>query len=57
MYAVERESDISDGWVIDHVTPNMASHGIPRQVCLVIGQAMLWRIFDTCGDDLVPHEQ
>ena len=35
----------------------MASHGIPRQVCLVLGRAMLWRIFDTCGNDLVPPAQ
>jgi hypothetical protein len=57
MYAAERESGISDGWIIDHVTPNMASAGIPRQVCLVLGRAMLWRIFDRCGEDLVPPEQ
>ena len=57
MYAVERESGISDGWIMDHVTPNMASAGIPRQVCLVLGRAMLWRIFDRCGEDLVPPEQ
>ena len=41
MYAVEPESGISDGWIIDHVTPNMGSAGIPWQVCLVLGRAML----------------
>ena len=57
MYAVERESGISDGWIIDHVTHNMASAGIQQQVCLVLGRAMLWQIFDRCGEDLVPQEQ
>ena len=57
MYALERELGVSDGWIIDHVTPNMASAGIPQQVCLVFGRAMLWRIFDRCGEDLVPPEQ
>ena len=35
----------------------MASSGISREVCLLFGRAMLWRIFDTCGDSLVPNEQ
>ena len=35
----------------------MVSCGIPCQVCFVLGQAMLWRIFDTCGNDLVPPER
>jgi hypothetical protein len=57
MYDVKLESGISDGWIIDHVTPNMASAGIPRQVCLVLGGAMLWRLFDKYDEDLVPPEQ
>ena len=57
VYAIEPESGISDRWILDHVTPNMANHGIPHQVCLVLGRAMLWRIFDMCSDDLVPREQ
>ncbi len=56
-FAVLPESGISDGWILDHVTPNMARSGIPRQVCLVLGKAMLWCVFDSCGDDLVPSEQ
>lgn len=35
----------------------MARCGIPREVCLVLGRAMLWRIFDSSGEDLVPAEQ
>ena len=57
VYAIEPESDISDGWILYHITPNMASHGIPWHVCLVLGQAMLWRVFDLCGSDLVPSKQ
>ena len=34
-YKVESLSDISDGWILDHVTPNMARCGIPHDVCLV----------------------
>mgnify|MGYP006204990973 CR=1 FL=1 len=57
VYAIEPESGITDWWILDHVTPNMANHGIPHQVGLVLGRAMLWRIFDMCSDDLVPREQ
>ncbi len=56
-YKVELLSGISDGWILDHVTPNMARCGIPRDVCLVLGRAMLWRIFDRSGEDLVPSAQ
>jgi hypothetical protein len=35
----------------------MSRAGIPRDVCLVLGRAMLWRMFDSSGDDLVPAEQ
>ena len=56
-YEVVPESGISDGWIIDHVTPFRASSGISREVCLLFGRAMLWRIFDTCRDSLVPNEQ
>ena len=55
--AVLPESGIRDGWILDHVTPNMARSGIPHQVCLVLGKAMLWHVFDSCGDDLVPSEE
>ena len=37
VYAFEPQSGKSDGWMLDHVTPNMVSHGIPHQVCLVLG--------------------
>ena len=56
-YQVIKESGITDGWIMDHVVPNMARFGISREVCLVLGRAMLWRIFDNSGDDLVPVEQ
>jgi hypothetical protein len=35
----------------------MSRVGIPHDVCLVLGRAMLWRMFDSSGDDLVPAEQ
>ena len=53
-YKVELLSGISNGWILDHVTPNMAQCDIPRDVCLVLGRAMLWRIFDRSGEGLVP---
>ena len=28
-----------------------------HQVCLVLSHAMVWRMFDECGEELVPSEQ
>lgn len=54
---VDEESCITDCWILDHITPHMARCGIPREVCLILGRAMLWRMFDSSGDELVPAEQ
>ncbi len=32
----------------------MVGHGFDHGVCLVLARAMLWRIFDSSGDGLVP---
>ena len=56
-YVVEEASGITDHWIIDYVVPNMAQKGISRQVCLVLGITILWRMFDPSGDDLIPEEQ
>jgi hypothetical protein len=34
----------------------MLEAGIPHQVCLVLGRAVLWRMFDPLGENLVPEE-
>jgi hypothetical protein len=52
---VEGASGISDQWILDYVVPNMVRGGVPRQVCLVLGRAALWRIFDPSGNNLVPE--
>lgn len=42
---------------MEHVTPNMVRCGVAREVCLVLGRAMLWRVFDSSGELLVPEDQ
>ncbi len=56
-YLVLEASGITDQWILDYVVPNMARAGISRQVCLVLGRAILWRMFDPSGDELIPEEQ
>ncbi len=39
-------SGITDDWILQHVVPNMRNH-LEREVCIVFGHALLWRIFLT----------
>lgn len=56
VYVVEEASGISADWICDHVVPNMAAH-LDRQVCVVFGRALLWRVFDKSGDLAIPQRR
>ncbi len=45
---------MSDNLILDYVVPNMVRHGIPSEVCIVFGRAVLFRVFDRTGEDVVP---
>ena len=59
-YIVKERSGINDQWILDYVVPtlhqrsalNNVNHRIHRQVCLVLGRALLWKIFDACRSKL-----
>jgi hypothetical protein len=53
-YEIDPLSGISDNWILDYVVPNMVRHGIPSDVCIVFGRAVLFRVFDRTGEDAVP---
>jgi hypothetical protein len=55
-YEVDKDSGISDCWILDYVVPHMLEAGILCQVCLVLGRAVLWRMFDPLGENLAPKE-
>ena len=44
-YKVKDGSGISDDWIVCHIVPRVASR-FPRQVAVVLGHALLWKIFD-----------
>ena len=50
VYCVLEASGVTDGWILAHIVPNMRAHGIQRQVCVVLGRALLWRLFDSSRD-------
>lgn len=54
VYEINRLSGVFDNWIFEHVVPNLVSHGLPRQVCIVFGHAVLFRLFDRTGEDAVP---
>ncbi|KAL7525427.1 hypothetical protein ACHAXR_000999, partial [Thalassiosira sp. AJA248-18] len=51
VYSQKTESGITDQWILDYVVPNMAHH-LPRQACIVLGRALLWKIFHHSGESL-----
>ena len=53
-YEIDPLSGVSDNWILDYVVPNMVRHGIPSEVCIVFGRAVLFRVFDRTGEDAVP---
>ena len=52
-YAVKANSGISDDWILQYVVPNIA-HEFDRAIALVLGRALLWRIFDPDESNVVP---
>ena len=43
-YFICEDSGISNAWIVDHVVPNMFRDRVPRQVCVVLGRALLWKV-------------
>ena len=33
-------------WIVDHVAPNMVYGRVPRKVCIVLGRALLWKVWE-----------
>jgi len=51
-YFVRDDSGVSSEWILEHVTPHMLAANIPRQVCIVLGRALLWKVWEAAhGDD------
>jgi hypothetical protein len=44
-YEIRRGCNISDEWIVTHVTPFILQQ-CPRQVAVVLGKAILWGVFD-----------
>jgi hypothetical protein len=45
-YLPKDGSGVTDEWFRDHVTPNLVAAGVPPQVCVVLGRAILWKVFE-----------
>lgn len=51
VYEINQLSRVSNDWILNHVIPNMVSHGLLQQVCIVFGGAVLFKLFDRTGKD------
>jgi hypothetical protein len=52
-YLVKQNSGISEQWILDYVVPAIRSR-FSRPVSLVLGRALLWRVFDDEDYNIVP---
>jgi hypothetical protein len=52
-YSVKPNSGISEDWIIQYVDPQIASRYC-RPLALVLGRALLWRVFDDNESHVVP---
>ena len=52
-YEINQLSGITDDWILEHVVPCIVSHGLPWQVCIIIGCAVLFQLYDRTGEDAV----
>ena len=57
VYVVQEASGVTDGWICDHIVPNILRIGVPLQVSIVLGRALLWRLFDGSGDAIPPQRK
>jgi hypothetical protein len=53
-YVVKDDSGITSKFLLQHVVPGI-TRKFPRHVALVLGTALLWRIFSQDGEDAVPQ--
>ena len=53
-YALRRDSRITEDWLVEHVSPNIARI-FPRQVAIVLGKALLWAICDVEASTLIDN--
>ena len=53
-YSVKANSGITKEWILEHVVPNIAAN-LDKQVALVLGRALLWRIFNSEQSKVVPR--
>ena len=48
VFMQKEESSITDQWIMHYIVPNMA-HRLPRQACVVLERALLWKICHVSG--------
>ena len=54
-YLVRPESGITDEWILQHVVPHIVAARVPRQACVVLGRALLWKVAERALDGESPH--
>ena len=54
-YLVCEDSGVSDALVLEQVTPSMHEAGTSCQVCIVLGRALLWKIWEASAQGNAKH--
>jgi hypothetical protein len=57
-YAIKDDANISNEWIVEHVTPNVSRGVYGNSVAIILGKALLWAIFANIEDVLFKsHEK
>ena len=55
-YHLKEEAELSDDWICEYVSPNITCL-FGKQVGIILGRALLWRIMDADESQVLPREQ
>jgi hypothetical protein len=56
-YAINLRHQVSNKWILDHLVPHMVEYGLAPQVCLVLGRAVLFALFDPVQSQHIPEHR
>ena len=51
-YFVCEGSSIRDAWLVNHMVPNMLRGRVQTQVCVFLGRALLWKVFEAANGNV-----
>ena len=55
-FTLKEGSGVTDQWILEYVVPHTLASNVPKQACVVLGRALLWKVFHESGEQGVPAQ-